>query len=295
VSVMTRENTRASGGLIEQVASQDNLDPDLLERMRHEVLTAPDGWKAEYGEYQSGGWWTLSLINATGQAGDVTIADCDPVETTLLAKMPVTRHLLRALGLRYMWVRLARLAPHSFLWEHRDYAELADVERHRLHIPLLTNSSAFLVTGATKVHLSAGRIWRLTPTYAHGVCNLLGPDRIHLILDCYADDRLAELTSDQHLPDGAVELLPPATDADVVGHMAAARGLADMGYLAEAERYLLRLFYAHTMPEGCGYELVARLHEQLDNATAASEWRAKADVMLARNPATAGSVDEARS
>ncbi len=288
MSVLTRAGTRATGGLIEQVVSLDAPEPELLERMRHEVLTVPDGWKAEYGEYQSGGWWTLSLINASGQAGDVTITDCDPVETTLLARMPVTRHLLRALGLRYMWVRLARLSPRSFLWEHRDYNELAEVERHRLHIPLLSNSSAFLVIGGTKVHLSPGRIWRLTPTYAHGVCNLLGPDRVHLILDCYADERLDELLGNQHLPDDAVTPLPAATDADLSGHLAAARGLARVGYVADAERYLLRLFYAHAMPEGHSYELVARLHGQLGDPAAAAGWRAKADVMLARTPALEG-------
>ncbi|MEU6617488.1 aspartyl/asparaginyl beta-hydroxylase domain-containing protein [Streptomyces sp. NPDC004041] len=55
-------------------------------------------------------------------------------------------------------MRLARLEPNACLWEHCDYDELDEVERHRLHIPLHTNSSAFLVTGGTKVHMGGGRI-----------------------------------------------------------------------------------------------------------------------------------------
>ena len=283
MNALTDRGSRPQSGLIEQVASLEGLDADLVERMRHEVLTAPGGWKAEYGEYQSGGWWTLSLLNATGDATDVTITDCEPVETALLVRMPVTRQLLRGLGLRYMWARLAKLTSRSFLWEHRDYAELTGGrERHRLHIPLLTGSSAFLVVGGSRVHLASGRIWRLNPTYAHGACNLLGPDRVHLVLDCYADERLSELMSAQYLPPEAVHPLPPLTDADATSHLRTAVGLATIGYLAEAERHLLGLFYAHAMPEGHSYELVATLHEQLDDEAGAEDWRARADVLLAR-------------
>lgn len=120
-------------------------------------------------------------MNASGNPADVQIGDCTPVETSLLTAMPQTRAFLRGLGLDYMWVRLAKLGTNSYLWEHRDYTELDQVERYRLHVPVLTNSSALLVTGGSSVLLTSGGIWRLTPTYAHGVCNLLGPERIHLI------------------------------------------------------------------------------------------------------------------
>jgi len=84
-----------------------------------------------------------------------------------------------------MWVRLAKLTPNSFLWEHRDYADLPRTPRRRLHLPLFTNPSAVLVTGGAQINLTAGYLWRLLPTYAHGACNLLGPDRLHLIIDVY--------------------------------------------------------------------------------------------------------------
>ncbi|MFF2655457.1 aspartyl/asparaginyl beta-hydroxylase domain-containing protein [Streptomyces sp. NPDC058045] len=206
------EDAQPTAALSGQIVQLDRLNGQLIERMRHEALTAPAPWKAEYGEFQSGGWWTTSLMNASGDACDVRIADGTARPTALLGHMPATAGLLAELGLNYMWVRLARLEANAFLWEHRDYDELDQVERHRLHIPLHTNSSAFLVTGGTKVHMGGGRIWRLTPTYAHGVCNLLGPDRIHLIADVYADDAYTSLAGRAAEP--TADRLPAASEAE---------------------------------------------------------------------------------
>lgn len=276
---MTVANS-TSPAILQQIARLDRIDSLVLERMRHEALTAPSEWVAEYGQYQSGGWWTLSLLNDTGRPTDVTIKDCDPVETTLLERMPATRKFLSSLGLRYMWARLARLGPNSFLWEHRDYDELDDSDRHRLHIPLVTNSSAALVTGGARVHLHAGHLWRLTPTHVHGACNLLGPDRVHLILDCYSDEGLARVSVNQQLSDAEVDWLPVATQAQLDEHLATARSLVRLGYERSAEKQLLRLFYQYTLPDGSVYDLIAALYDSLDRTTDAASWRANKAVLL---------------
>ncbi|WP_024756043.1 aspartyl/asparaginyl beta-hydroxylase domain-containing protein [Streptomyces exfoliatus] len=274
------KEVRTSPALSGQIAQLDRLDDGLIERIRHEVLTAQAPWKAAYGEYQSGGWWTTSLMNTSGDAGDVRITDGTARPTDLLESMPATAGLLSQLGLKYMWVRLARLEPAAFLWEHRDYGELDEVERHRLHIPLHTNSSAFLVTGGTKVHMAGGRIWRLTPTYAHGVCNLLGPDRIHLIADVYADHAYEALAARREEP-AAAERLPDATAAELAERLAAARKLADLGYVDAAEQLLLRLFYSHALPEGTPYDLIASLHTGLGDTEASARWTAAKAKLLA--------------
>lgn len=264
-----------------QIAQLDSIDSAQLERMRHEALTAPAPWKAEYSAYQSGGWWTTSLMNASGDAADVTIGDCTAKPTDLLAQMPATTALLNELGLNYMWVRLARLEPNAFLWEHRDYDDLDQVERHRLHIPLHTNSSAFLVTGGTKVHMAGGRIWRLTPTYAHGVCNLLGPERVHLIADVYTDDAYQRLARRPTLHPAAAEPLPDADQMVLAERMQAARGMVALGYTEAAERMLLRLFYTYALPEGSVYDLLVELHTSLGDAEAAIRWTAAKSRLLA--------------
>lgn len=264
----------------EQVARLGQVNRGVLERMRHEALTVPSEWVAEYGPYQSGGWWTTSLLNNTGKATDVAIADCEPVETDLLRRMPATREFLASMGLHFMWVRLARLAPNSFLWEHRDYGELDTVERQRVHVPLLTNSSAALVTGGAMIHLAAGYLWRLTPTYAHGACNMLGPDRLHLIIDCYPSEGLAALAGNERLDVTDVQRLPVATQAQLDEHLTIARNLADLGYEQTAETYLLRLFYQYTLPEGCVYDLIVSLHNSRGKAAKASAWLALRAEML---------------
>jgi hypothetical protein len=275
------DDARSGPTVAGQIAHLDRLDPNRVERLRHEALTAPAPWTAEYGAYQSGGWWTASLMNASGNAADVRICDCAARPTDLLEAMPETAELLAGLGLSYMWVRLARLEANAFLWEHRDYDELAETERHRLHIPLHTNSSAFLVTGGTKVHMTGGRIWRLTPTYAHGVCNLLGPDRIHLIADVYADDAYGRLAERAQLPASAAEPLPTASQALLGKKLANARRLADLGFTTAAEHLLLRLFYGFALPEGTTYDLIAELHTTLGDTTAANRWNQAKSTLLA--------------
>ncbi|MFG2097241.1 aspartyl/asparaginyl beta-hydroxylase domain-containing protein [Streptomyces sp. NPDC048612] len=274
------EEAQPAPALSGQIAQLERLDGSLIERMRHEALTAPAPWKAEYGQFQSGGWWTTSLMNASGDAADVRIGDCTAGPTALLQHMPATAGLLDELGLSYMWVRLARLEANAFLWEHRDYDELDQVERHRLHIPLHTNSSAFLVTGGTKVHMAGGRIWRLTPTYAHGVCNLLGPDRIHLIADVYADDAFTRLARHADAP-AAAEALPQASEAELAERLAAAHRLADLGYIDAAEGLLLRLFYSFALPEGTVYDLISQMHTALGDTETSNRWAAAKSQLLA--------------
>lgn len=266
--------------LAEQVGRVHAVDLVTLDRARHEALTAPSGWVAEYGEHQSGGWWTLSLLNATGDPQDVEIADCDPVETSLLQAMPVTRALLASLGLQFMWVRLARLGPNSFLWEHRDYGELSDRERYRLHIPLQTNRSAALVIGGARVHLGMGQVWRLLPTYPHGACNLLGPDRVHLIADCYANDAFDALAGRPELADTDATMLPAATQVDIDRCVAEASRLVRLGYLRAGERHVLRLFYRYALPEGAVYDLLADMHAGLERDEDEAAWREKKEFLL---------------
>jgi len=270
----TEEKSDLDPELLGQVARLADLDETLVERMRAEALAAPTRGKVAYGEYQSGGWWTASLMNHSvdGDPHDVVIGDGRPRPTTLLDDMPVTKDFLAGLGLDFMYVRLARLEPHSYLWEHRDYAELTERGRHRLHIPLVTNPSAVLVTAGARVHMAAGSLWRLTPSRAHGVRNATGPDRLHLIADVYTDDTYRELAAHPRLRAGDAVRLPVPTAADHNRLMERATELASLGFLASAEQVLLRAYYAYALPEGGAYDLITELHTNRGADTEAIRW-----------------------
>ncbi|MFJ5850813.1 aspartyl/asparaginyl beta-hydroxylase domain-containing protein [Streptomyces sp. NPDC092903] len=270
--------------LLGQVARLADLDEMLVERMRAEALGAPTRGKAAYGEYQSGGWWTASLMNHStdGDPDDVVIGDGRPRPTTLLNRMPVTKNFLAGLGLDFMYVRLARLQPHSYLWEHRDYAELNERGRHRLHIPLVTNPSAVLVTAGTRVHMATGSLWRLTPSRAHGVRNVTGPDRLHLIADVYTDATYQKLAARPHLRTGDAAQLPVKTAADRDRLMKRATELVSLGFISSAEQVLLRAYYAYAMVEGGAYDLIAELHSNRGADADAARWTKAKSHLLAR-------------
>ena len=272
--------------LASQIARIKSLDLDQIADIGREALAITEGWVAEYGQYQTGGWRTISLINNSGDPQDVIIRDCEPVATTVLHRSPATRQLLDRLKLKFMWARFARLSSNSFLWEHRDYHHLTPVGRSRLHIPILTNESAYMVIAGAKVHLRPGYIWRLTPTSPHGVCNVLGPDRIHLIIDCYIDNRFDRLNAQADLAAIDYEPLKELTLAERKKHLLKAHSLLRLGYRTAAEHYILRLFYHYNVPAGFVYDLLAELFELASLHVAASFWRAQKALLLRLNHAS---------
>ncbi|MGF2209549.1 hypothetical protein [Streptomyces sp. S5] len=122
----------AGEGPVDEVARLAAVDGSLIEQMRAEALGAPTRGVQAYSEYQSGGWWTASLMNhsASGDPHDVVIGDGRPEPTSL-------------------YVRLARLAPNSFLWEHRDYAEVLLVELAGRDVPAGAGGWVFAVAVMT--------------------------------------------------------------------------------------------------------------------------------------------------
>jgi hypothetical protein len=181
--------------LTEQVSQIFRLEDKVLRAIQREVSSLDEQWTNVYSDYHTGGWQTLSLLNSTSRPTDTVIEDCEPVETSLLEKMPETRALLRGLGFRYMWARLAKLEVSAFMHEHRDYQELKDVGRLRLHIPVITNPFSSIVIDRTRIHLALGYVWKLNPIHRHAAANFGKEARIHIILDCYIDDALDALVS----------------------------------------------------------------------------------------------------
>jgi hypothetical protein len=267
-------------GLAAQVARMAPIPPEVANLICAEIQRVELPWIEEYGEYQSGGWWTVSLFNDSGDPAHVRIRDCAGTPTTLLDTMPRTRAFIEGLGLDIMWARLARLAANSFLWEHVDYGELDHSRRHRLHIPLATNSSAQLVIAGRSLNLTVGHIWRLTPANPHGVCNFYGPDRIHIIIDCYEDEALRRLLAAVQISDQEAPLLPQADGFVLSEELRGARQLLQLGFAESAERSLLRLFFKYRMPKGTPYDLIVDMYLSQGMEDAAMSWKRRKQILL---------------
>ena len=140
-------------------------------------------WKKSYLEYQSGDWRTVTLMNTSGLSADNKISDGMAIPTEALTLLPQIEAFLKQLNLKYMWVRLTKLAPNGYLWEHTDYAELNTERRLRLHLPLSTNNKSMISFPEVNVHLAKGFLWKLNPTSRHGAANMGTSTRIHLILE----------------------------------------------------------------------------------------------------------------
>jgi hypothetical protein len=259
-------------GLTDQVSQIFRLEDEALRAVQREVSTIEAQWTNVYSDYHTGGWQTLSLLNSTSSPTDTLIEDCEPVETSLLAAMPDTRAVLRGLGFRYMWARLAKLEVNAFMHEHRDYQELKNVRRLRLHIPVITNPFSSIVIEGTRIHLALGYIWKLNPIYPHAAANFGKETRIHIILDCYVDESLDALVSAQTLDPICVYGLPRASAREIEQAVSTAERLARLGDYISAEHHILKLFHEYSLREGYAYELVSRMYTALGDNHRSELW-----------------------
>lgn len=136
--------------------------------------------------------------------------------------------------------------------------------------------------------MAAGSLWRLTPSGAHGVRNVTGPDRLHLIADVYTDDAYRELAARPHLRAGDAVRLPALTAADRGRLVERATELVSLGFVSSAEQVLLRAYYAYALPEGGAYDLIAELHTNRGADTEAARWTEARKHLLARTSPLAG-------
>jgi hypothetical protein len=100
-------------------------------------------------------------------------------------------------------VRLMRIAPAGGeLFRHTDLTDAAlgleDGKTVRLHVPLRTNPKVFVTSWDTNdqehcVHMKQGSLWYLNIRLPHKVINQGDTERIHLVIDCIANERLRAL------------------------------------------------------------------------------------------------------
>lgn len=228
-------------------------------------------WAPQYGPYQNGGWHTCSLMNPAGRSSENVIADGLAQPTELMEQFPQLKKFLDSSHLKLMWVRLAKMSPDAALWEHVDYTELNAVKKFRIHIPIKTNSDAVLVFPGQAVHIACNHIWLLDPhSLRHAAVNRGSSNRVHLLLDVYADESLERLIANGQ-PIGQVCQLPTLSASQRTNLIERAARLAKLGFLTAANQLLLKSFLNYDLGAESSYDLLVELYSS-DSLKGTENW-----------------------
>lgn len=142
-----------------------------------------------------GQWDVLPLRHQAGATHPVMKAYTPPdatdfVDADCLAATPYFRDVLAAFDAPLKAVRLMRLTPGSRIKEHFDYDLAADWGEARIHVPITTNPGVTFLLNRSPVPMQPGEAWYLRLADPHAVTNEGTTDRVHLVIDCAANDWL---------------------------------------------------------------------------------------------------------
>jgi hypothetical protein len=158
-----------------------NVPIDLQSLLEEYKSIPSSAWLSSYwGKFHCSVGMFLLRGGTTGTEDDFWTEE-EVQDNPLLLEMRTFRALLNEpFGIaRYAF--LFRMRPDGVTLRHRDRGPVWH-SMYRIHVPLITNEGAFLISGQRSLHLSAGKAWTFDNSEDHGVVN--GPqERVHLIFD----------------------------------------------------------------------------------------------------------------
>ena len=142
-----------------------------------------------------GDWDVLPLRFPAGATHPVMQIYSDPAATAfedgpLLDRTPYFREILAGFECPLRSARLMRLSPGSVIKEHADHDLAAEWGAARLHIPITTNAQVEFMLNRRRIVMEPGSAWYLRLSDIHSVANRGPSDRVHLVIDCIANDWL---------------------------------------------------------------------------------------------------------
>lgn len=113
----------------------------------------------------------------------------------LLAMCPATSALLARIPSPLQSVRFLRLGPGGTIAEHSDPDLGIEHGEVRLHLPVISDDSVGFWLDGQPVTMTPGECWYLDLDRVHAATNSGTVPRVHLVIDCLADDWLTDLVS----------------------------------------------------------------------------------------------------
>jgi hypothetical protein len=162
--------------------------------LRDWSILRDEPWEVHFNrQYHSGGWRGLPLREpATGSRGACPgeyPAECYR-DLPRLARAPALAAVLAALPCPLKSARLLALDAGGWIREHRDPGVSLGGGEARLHVPILTHEQVYFYVSGTRVPPRAGELWYIDIDRPHRVVNLGTGPRVHLVVDCVANDWL---------------------------------------------------------------------------------------------------------
>lgn len=159
------------------------------ERLATDIAAVPaSAWRAHPQGYEGNS--ALPLIAAHGDpANDATKGPMRP--TPVLASLPYVRQVMAALESPVGRSRLMRIRGNGEAHAHVD-TNYYWQERHRVHVPIVTQPEVRFEVGNRAVNMAAGECWVFDTWSRHNVLNPLPTERIHLVIDTVGSPRLQQ-------------------------------------------------------------------------------------------------------
>lgn len=110
----------------------------------------------------------------------------------LLRECPAIQSVLAGLRCPLKSVRLMRLCAGAWIKPHRDHGLALEYGEARLHLPIQSSRDVRFMVDGQRAPLREGELWYINTDREHEVRNTGKTDRIHLVIDCLANDWLRE-------------------------------------------------------------------------------------------------------
>ncbi|MGD9681111.1 MAG: aspartyl/asparaginyl beta-hydroxylase domain-containing protein [Candidatus Obscuribacterales bacterium] len=237
------------------------VESAVVEAIEDEIADCSIDWYEPYSEHASPGLKVAILMSPEGHETDFSFGDSPGASVApLMDSLPATMEFVEGLGFKVACARLLRLDPGAFVFEHMDHDNTycrPGTGRLRLHLPIVTTQDAAVVLPGRRIHLKKGHLWKLSPSQTiHAAYNFSRAPRLHLMFDCFLNDRLGKFVENEYLDlDCQFELGPLTPPARQALMEAAGRALAQ-GRLRDAELILLSSFCKYDLGSLSSYDLL---------------------------------------
>jgi hypothetical protein len=154
---------------------------------------APEDWTPHFNTHYYNGDWSGIALRAAENAHVALYPDPSVekfVDTDAMARCPSVDAILSEFKCEMESVRFLRLGVGALIREHRDHKLSIEDGVARVHIPVKTNPEVEFYLDGKRIEMNEGEAWYLNFNLLHRVENKSTNERIHLVLDCVANDWL---------------------------------------------------------------------------------------------------------